>query len=51
MDVTKATSDPNDCLAKGGAAEGGAVHTFIYNGPEAGTISCKDSKYGTVDMK
>lgn len=51
LDVTKTVSDPNDCLAKGGAAEGGAVHTFIYDGPEAGTISAKDSKYGTVEMK
>eukprot|EP00660_Eupelagonema_oceanica_P016289 gene16289-21329_t len=34
MDFSKALADPADCLAKAGQAEGGATHTFVYNGEE-----------------
>lgn len=51
MDITTATSDPDDCLVAGGKEEGGATHDFIYNGDEARSIDSKDSKFGTVTLE
>eukprot|EP00660_Eupelagonema_oceanica_P004832 gene4832-19277_t len=42
-------ADPSNCFAKASATDGGSTFTFTYNG--ADTVTSKNSKWGSIDLK